>query len=292
MPLFSGAPNSIQQAIPNGYQPGGILTPGYYSNLAFQMAGRPQNGPYSAVAPPPDPAGGYGIPSGTNGTAGGAAGGLLGALAQNPNLAKGAYNAVSGLLGSAVGTPAWEAAINAGTAAGVPAVAPIAAPTAAEVASSIGAPASGALYAGADAAPAAGSAAGSATGSAAASGAAEGAAAGTFGPAASAGIIGGLLALGPVMDQLIDSGSHAQSAFANQMANNWMKATGAQWVQEPGLSAPGPFGLQTNSSGQFIGGGAPGGYIQLANGQKLTNDQAYQALRDWVTSQGITWQGN
>ena len=184
MPLFSGAPNSIQNALGTAYQPGGVLTPGYYSNLAFQMAGRPQYGPYPATTPPPAPAGGYGIPSGSAG-ASGAAGGLLGTLAQNPSLTKTAVNQIGGLLSPAVGSPAWEAAITSGTSAGIPAASAIAAPTAAEVATGIGAPASGDLFAGA--AGAAGADAGAAAGTAADAGA-TGAAAGT----ADSGLLGSL----------------------------------------------------------------------------------------------------
>ena len=67
-PRFSGAPNQIQPAIPNSsYQPGGLLTPGYYSNAAFQLAGSPQYGPYPTIAPPAAPPGGYGIASGPSG---------------------------------------------------------------------------------------------------------------------------------------------------------------------------------------------------------------------------------
>lgn len=147
MPAFSGVPNAILPRV-LGTQPGGVLTPGYYSNLAFQMAGSPQNGPYSAVAPPPDPVGGYGIPS-ASGAAGGAAGSALGTLATNPSLLKGAYNTIGGLLSPAVGSPAWEAAVTSGTSAGIPAASAIAAPTAADVGASIGAPVGGDLYAGA-----------------------------------------------------------------------------------------------------------------------------------------------
>jgi len=157
VPLFSGASNSIQPALGTAYQPGGVLTPGYYSNLAFQMAGKPQYGPYPATTPPPAPPGGYGIPGGSAG-ASGAAGGLLGTLAQSPSLAKGAYNTVAGLLGPslpAVTSPAYDAAITATTSAGIPAATAIAAPTTAEVAAGIGAPASGNLFAGADGAAAA-----------------------------------------------------------------------------------------------------------------------------------------
>lgn len=172
MPAFSGAPISIQPALTNGYQPGGVLTPGYYSNLAFQMAGSPQYGPYPAVAPPPDPAGGYGIPSGTSGsgTAGGLLGSVGGALLKNPSLVKSAYNGASGLLGTslpAVTSPAYDAAITAATSSSIPAATSIAAPTAADVASSIGAPVSGDLYAGAAGAAGSDAAAGAAADTAA-----------------------------------------------------------------------------------------------------------------------------
>jgi hypothetical protein len=93
VPLFSGAPNQIQPSFNSAYQPGGVLTPGYYSNLAYQMAGSPTHGPYAALPPPAAPPGGYGIPAGYSG---GAGGGLLGsvgtAFLRNPK-------AVSGLFG-------------------------------------------------------------------------------------------------------------------------------------------------------------------------------------------------
>jgi len=106
-------------------------------------------------------------------------GAVAGTLLKNPQLIKSLYN---GLLSPSVGSPAWEAQINAGTNAGVNAdlspvtpvtppvqfpsgdlysgadgaaddlsgeITPIDAPSAADVASSIGAPANGDLYAGA-----------------------------------------------------------------------------------------------------------------------------------------------
>src|SRR5690348_14888219 len=122
--LFSGAPNQIQPGVQGSqYQPGGVLTPGYYSQLAYKMAGSPTNGPYQATLPPAGPAGGYGIP-GTTGAVGGAGGGLLGTVMQNPNLAKNLYNAGSGLFGTTIGSPAWEAGLDAGASSAIPSATP------------------------------------------------------------------------------------------------------------------------------------------------------------------------
>lgn len=59
---------------------------GYWSQLAYQMAGRPQQGPYASVATPPAPPGSTSSSSGGSSAAGygAAALGLLGALAQSP----------------------------------------------------------------------------------------------------------------------------------------------------------------------------------------------------------------
>lgn len=163
---MSGAPNSIQPSIPQTGLMSGLAQQmaagpasfqlGPWSQLAYQMAGSPLQGPYPSVVAPS----GTGI-SGTAAGAAGGIGGLLGQIAQNPSLAKNLANAVGGLMNPAVGTPAWESAITSGTSAGIPAASAIAAPTAADVASSIGAPASGALYGGAQAGADAGLAAGS-----------------------------------------------------------------------------------------------------------------------------------
>lgn len=155
MNQFQGmAPNGLLMGAPNSIQ-GGLLSTalqppssnpypmGSWSRLAYQMAGSPQQGPYSSVPVPPSTGGGVGS------AAAGGIGGLLGSVAQNPTLTKNLIQGASGLLSPAVGSPAWEAAITSGTSAGIPAASAIAAPTAAEVASSIGAPASGDLFAGA-----------------------------------------------------------------------------------------------------------------------------------------------
>jgi hypothetical protein len=152
-PPMSGAPNQIQPSITGAYQPGGLLTPGYYGNLAYRLAGSPTYGPYPTIAPPPAPAGGYGIPSGTSsggGTAGGVLGTVAGTLLKNPQLVKTAYNAITGLFGPSVDQ--YVAGLNPAQSVSsvLGSVAPIAVPTASEIAAGINAPASGNLYAGAD----------------------------------------------------------------------------------------------------------------------------------------------
>lgn len=259
MPLFSGAPNSIQNTL-SGYQPGGVLTPGYYSNLAFQMAGRPQNGPYPAVAPPPDPVGGYGIPSGTSGATGGAAGGLLGTLAQNPSLAKTAYNTIGGLLSPAVGTPAWEAAVTSGTSAGIPAATSIAAPTAAEVGASIGAPVSGDLYAGA--AGAAGADIGADAAPAADAGATAGDASSLTGGTIMAGI-GLLAALGDLYGNSDEKGAAegqaAQGAINQAQGYSYDQLLKQANLKNQNIYLPSPFA--GSGAGQTFGGYNWGGAL-------------------------------
>lgn len=102
-PYMGGLTNGIgtplqPSAVPSlmNYQPG------QWSQLAYQMAGRPQQGPYPSV---PVPAG-TNI-SNTNGGGGGGIGGtalgILGALAKNPSLLKSGVNAVSGLFNPSPG---------------------------------------------------------------------------------------------------------------------------------------------------------------------------------------------
>lgn len=95
--------------------------PGQWSQLAFHMAGSPNQGPYASV---PVPAG-TGLASSSGGGGGGIGGtalGILGAVAKNPSLMKTAYDGISGLFG---GSPA--ASVLAG---GAPALAPVGVDTA------------------------------------------------------------------------------------------------------------------------------------------------------------------
>lgn len=75
----------------------GTAPPGVpnYSAMALQMAGNPHAGPYAGIAAPQMGAAGTGVPTQTGGSVGSTAGGLLAALAGNPNLASQAV----GLLG-------------------------------------------------------------------------------------------------------------------------------------------------------------------------------------------------
>lgn len=80
-PRLTGVPQPSAQP-PAALQP---FPPGYWSQLAYQMAGNPNQGPYGAVAVPPAPPGSSGV--GGGGGAGSAALGILGALGKNGNTA-------------------------------------------------------------------------------------------------------------------------------------------------------------------------------------------------------------
>lgn len=141
------------------------MTQGPWSQLAYQMAGRPNQGPYANVAVPASPPDASGTSGGS--ALGGTALGLLGSLANNPsalknigNLGSSALSKLGGLFGSAGPSTALAssmagdaaASLGSGASAGM-------AGTAADVAGSnsawlAGQPAAGLLG---SAAPAAGS---------------------------------------------------------------------------------------------------------------------------------------
>lgn len=86
-------------------------SPGDWSQVAYNMAGRPIQGPYPSVTPPPMPAGvANGTQSSGGSSIGGTALGLLGALAKNPSLLKSGVNAISSLFGGGAGLPSGAAA--------------------------------------------------------------------------------------------------------------------------------------------------------------------------------------
>jgi hypothetical protein len=104
LPLYSGAPNSIQGGVlmPPGYTQQipnmANYAPGKYSQMAYQMAGSPVMGPWAASTPPPlQPYSTGGLNnSGSSGAA--SAVGLL----NDANKARNLYNNVTGLLNPGV----------------------------------------------------------------------------------------------------------------------------------------------------------------------------------------------
>lgn len=119
--LLNSAPQTATLQNP---QQGLLSSMGPWSQMAYNLAGKPNQGAYAPVAAPTAIPGS--LSSGTSGansgsTAGALAGGLLGALAKNPALIKSAANGIQGLLGSSA--PAGSAAsILAG---GSPTLAPV-----------------------------------------------------------------------------------------------------------------------------------------------------------------------
>jgi len=217
-----GAPQSVQGgllgAAENYRYP---MTQGLLAALtpdtqeALSLAGNPHAGPYSTsgnLVQPGPLLGGYG--SGGSGGSSGAsiATGLLGALAKNPSLIKGAYNGVSGLLGSD-GLSAFGQQAASGTAAelGSAAAPALAADTAGALAPVIGAaPTAAELGTTASAlAPIATSAAAPAAASAAAPAASAASGAGLGALAGGAAAVGGAL-LPLALAALIPTGENAQ----------------------------------------------------------------------------------
>jgi|SRR5579885_547871 len=202
MNMYAGGPGGdpymglLGMSDPRTSVSSGLLSMGPWSQLAYQMAGSPQQGPYSAVPVPAAIPGS--LPSAAAGSSGGSGvlGGLLGTVARNPKLVSQASNLVSGLLGSSPDALASAADAAVGTAV---------APTIASDASGIAAAndawlaaqpaANGALYGGATgAADAAGSGAAADAGASAGGGAAAGSA---LGAAAAFALPAAVIALGP-----------------------------------------------------------------------------------------------
>lgn len=85
--LMGYAQPQLQSLQQNANQNASAPQGGYWSQLAYQMAGRPQQGPYASVATPPAPPGSTSSSSSGGSSAAGygaAALGLLGALSQSP----------------------------------------------------------------------------------------------------------------------------------------------------------------------------------------------------------------
>lgn len=132
--LLGGPSMGWQQGMPNlltGYVPpqGAVLQSpqqgllsqlGPWSQTAYNLAGKPVQGPYPTIPGPtaiPGSLSSSGSGGSTGSAAGSLAGGLLAAAARNPNLIKAGVNGVQGLLGSGIGSSVGAAASQ--TAAGL-----------------------------------------------------------------------------------------------------------------------------------------------------------------------------
>jgi len=178
----------------------------------LNLAGNPHAGPYSTAGNLVQPGPMLGGSGGSGGSSGASiATGLLGALAKNPSLIKGAYDGVSGLFGGG-GLSALGQQAASGTAAelGSAAAPAIAADTASALAPVIGAAPTAAelgTTAGALAPISTGAASGAAASGAASGGAASGAGLGALAGGAAA--VGGAL-LPLALAALIPTGENAQ----------------------------------------------------------------------------------
>lgn len=266
---------------------GASLTAGMgpWSQLAYQMAGRPkQGGAYAAVTPPPTPASDA-SGSGGGSTAGSLVTGLLGSVLKNPQLLKGAYNGITGLLGGG-SIPAGVAAEgNAAAAAANAATGAYAADGAANVSvlpSVSGAldaapAASGGLLASAGAAPIASGAGSIGSGTAAASTTASG--------AGGLGLAGAAIPLAAAaVPFLIGLNGAKANDQGNAAYNAWIKATGGKWVGTTTPNGNSQFGITPTQ----LKGGVDTGYVQMPDGSKLTKAQAQQAIAAWAKTNGMS----
>jgi len=271
---------------------GGLLASmGPWSQLAYQMAGSPkQGGAYAQVTPPPTPVNTNATGSSGGSALGSIATGLLGSVLKNPQLLKGAYNGISGLLGGgaadgsaasilAGGSPTLS---TVGTGAVAPAVDSAAADAGAALAGTdagAGAATGGLLGSGAIGSTGASSLAASggfATGGAAGAGSsasAGGSLLGAAAPLAVAGLVG-LIGSGAISDKANDAGNDAMAA--------WAKSTGAKWV---------PSALGT-TNGMSLTGNTPTGAIAtghylLPDGSTLTKAQAAAAITAWGKANNV-----
>jgi hypothetical protein len=311
--------NVLQQPQQSGLMGGNLpslqnVQPGDWSSVAYNMAGRPIQGPSPAVTPPPMPPGVLnGTQSSGGGGIGGTALGLLGALAKNPSLLKSGYNAISGLFGptaaetagigpaaDAAATevtgqlgampvasilPAAEPAISGLMAGASPELAQIgtsAIAPAVDAAAADAAAALGATAAGAAAAPAGLAASGSfATGGGAAAASSAPSAAGSLGAGATAAAVAAPFIFQQAGLALGDAWT-AKNSQGNTAMKGWMQSAGAHWVPNPKQSNSG----NTFQSQQFSTANNPGTMYD-ASGKAMTGAQAAAAIYNWALANHV-----
>jgi len=286
------------------------VQPGDWSNVAYNMAGRPIQGPYPTAPGLPMPAG---VTNGTQSAGGGGIGGtalgILGALAKNPSLLKSGYNALSGLLGptaadtAAIGPAADAAATETATQLGsmpvasiLPAAEPAGlmaggAPALSEIGTSAVAPAVDA--AAADAAAALG---GTAAGAAAPAGLAAsgsfatggGAAAGSTASGASLGLAGTAAAVAaPFVAQqlglMIGDAWTGKNTQGNAAMRGWMQSSGVTYKPNYTNSGQNTFGT---NNGLLNASSNPGTFYDKS-GKVISPTQAANAIYQWATQNGV-----
>lgn len=320
--LMGNVYQGSQSALPQMSAPPSLMNyqPGQWSQMAYRMAGSPNQGPFPSVPTPPMPAG---I---TNGTAsaggssiGGTALGLLGALAKNPALLKSAGNGISSLWSSLTGGAA-NGSLASIMAGGSPTLAPVgvgavdtlpsvsaavdagAAPAVSPLTSELPATATG-TYATPAAAPSAaptaagglmGAGAASSAGSALGAGApgvfASGnAAAGSAGASAGLGTGATLATVAPfaaLAGLALSNGLSAQATNdqGNAAMKAWMTGTGATYKPSAGNTNVGQstFG----NASQFASASHPGNWIG-ANGQPMTEQQVHDSILAYAKAHGL-----
>lgn len=273
---------------------------GPWSQLAYQMAGSPQQGGlWPTVAAPPALPGTGGGSSGGGGGGSAILGGLLGVLAKNPGLVKSAYNGVSGLLGGGSSAGSLGSIMAGGSAP----IAPVSAPAVSELPSVTGAVNAGAADAGASsAAPAAtggllGAGAASSAGSALGAGApgvfASGnAAAGSAGASSSLGGAGAMAAAAPfailaAYGMSKAAASQAENNQGNDLFNAWLHDSGGSTkvvnpptAQQAAATAQG--GLASAGSGY-----QPRSVIYDQSGNPMSTAQAELAMQQYAQQKGM-----
>jgi hypothetical protein len=292
---FSPYPQASVNAAPQTASLTGGMGP--WSQLAYQMAGSPkQGGAYAQVTPPPTPVNTNAAGAGGGSTAGSIATGLLGAVLKNPQLLKGAYNGIAGLLGGGGSAAGSVGSILAGgsptlSAVGTGAVAPAVNAAGADAAAAL----SGADAAGGAAAGGVSGLLGSSAGTGAGSIASGTAAAGQTGTAAgSLGVAGAANPLAAAaIPFLIGMSATKKTDQGNEALKAWMQATGATWKGNPaaatqsnGSTFGNYSGYQPTGNGK-VASGVNAGTMYGADGKPMTSAQVSNAIYQWAIQNGV-----